>query len=495
MNFLIALFAALVLVVLHDIFWNKKHTITRNFPLIGHIRFMMEKIRPELRQYFVEDDRNGQPFNRRDRDYIYASAKGQNNLSGFGSNADFNAAGNFFIKHSTFPSRSPHTDVVGCHKVIGPNRRKPYQPTSIINISAMSFGALGWKATTANNMAALEAGMYHNTGEGGFSPYHVTADQVVFQIGTGYFGCGVTAEDGRRKFDMPTLLKLVEEQPSIKMIECKLSQSAKASHGGLLPAAKVTAEIAAIRGIEQGKSVHSPAWHDAFSTVDEMIDFIELIAEKTGLPVGIKSAVGKDDFWHELAQKMLQRGEGPNFITVDGSGGTGAAPFAFADHVSLPFEDAFTTVYKVFQKYGLTDKVVFIAAGKLGFPAKTVMAFAMGADLVNIAREIMISAGCIQSLECHRSTCPAGIATHSWWLQRGFDIDDKTDRIARFVKTLRSDIMDITHAAGYEHPSEFMMNDVAMNTGDASMRKSLADLFGYEKTKLEVVKHIDQQVA
>lgn len=467
---------------MRDLFINKRHTITRNFPIAGHLRFIFERFRPELRQYFMEGDRDGLPFNRVERTYIYASAKGQNNLAGFGSDADFNATGGFFIRQSAFPKNGPHTHLVGCVKTMGPRRKKPYKPSSIVNISAMSFGALGYKATTANAMATTEVGAYHNTGEGGFSPYHKSAEQVVFQIGTGYFGCGVTEPDGTRRFSMDILLKLVNDNPSIKAIEIKLSQGAKAGKGGVLPAEKVTAEIAAIRGVPQGLDIISPAQHNAFSNVAEMIDFIEMVADKTGLPVGLKSAVGHEGFWRELADRMEWTGNGPDFLTIDGGeGGTGAAPTSFSDHVGLPFVDAFTLVYKVFQQYGLTDRTVFIASAKLGFPAKSVMAFAMGADLINIAREVMISAGCIHAKQCHLGTCPSGIATHSWRLQRGFDIPDKTDRIARFIKTLRSDINDITHAAGYEHPSEFKMNDIVMNTGDVMMRRSMADMFGYEK--------------
>ncbi len=489
MKYILLIMVVLAIIALRDIFFNKRHTITRNFPVIGHMRFLLERFRPELRQYFIEDDRNGQPFDRVERSYIYASAKDQNNLMGFGSDADFTSNDHFFIRQAGFPKEDHHTDVVGCRKVIGPQRKHPYQPTSIINISAMSYGALGWKATTANGLGAREAGAYHNTGEGGFSPYHEGADQVVFQIGTGYFGCGITMPDGKRKFDMPTLMTLVAKQPSIKAIEIKLSQGAKAGKGGVLPADKVTDEISAIRGVPKGHDVISPANHDGIDSVDKLIGFVELIADYTGLPVGIKSAVGKEDFWLELAQRMAQTGKGPDFITIDGGeGGTGAAPVPFSDHMSLPFNDAFTTVYKAFQAQGLTDKIVFIASAKLGLPAKAVRAFAMGADMVNIAREIMLSAGCIQAKQCALGTCPAGIATHNWWLQRGFDINDKSPRIARFIKTLRKDILALTYAAGYEHPSEFMMSDILMNTNDVHIRKPMSDIYGYEKMKLEVVK-------
>jgi glutamate synthase domain-containing protein 2 len=476
-------------IAVYDAFINKQHAITKNFPVLGRLRYLFERFRPEIRQYFIEDDRNGLPFSRVERSYVYRSAKGENNMSGFGSDADFNTAGHFVILQSEFPKNGDDSDVVSCAKVMGPHRKKPYRPSSIINISAMSYGALGANATTANNIASLEAGMYHNTGEGGFSPYHETADQVVFQIGTGYFGCGITMADGKtRKFSMPLLLELVSKHSSIKAIEIKLSQGAKAGKGGVLPAAKVTEEIAAIRGVEAGKSVLSPAQHNAFSDVDEMIDFIEMIADNTGLPVGIKSAVGKADFWELLAQRMKERGKGPDFITIDGGeGGTGAAPVPFADHISLPFMDAFPLVYQIFQKNGLTEKTVFIASAKLGFPAKSVIAFAMGADLINIAREIMLSAGCIQAKKCHLGTCPAGIATHNWWLNRGFDVNDKSQRVARFVKTLRKDVLSLTHAAGYEHPSEFRLSDIRIKDKAELKYRSMADIYGYEKSTMSVV--------
>jgi glutamate synthase domain-containing protein 2 len=216
--------------------------------------------------------------------------------------------------------------------------------------------------------------------------------------------------------------------------------------------------------------------------VDELVDFIELIASETGLPVGIKSAIGKLEFWYDLADKMVETGKGPDFITIDGGeGGTGAAPSAFADNVSLPFDDAFTSVYKIFYSKDIEDKVVWIASGKLGHPTIAAKAFAMGADMINIAREVMISAGCIQAQVCHTGNCPAGIATHKWWLEKGFDVEDKQERIARFIKTLRKDLIQVTHAAGYTHPSEFNTDDVVVNTGDPTSKKTLEDIYGYKK--------------
>jgi len=488
MNILYAISGLLLLLVVYDIF-NRKHTIKSNFPLIGRLRYFLEKIGPELRQYWAANNREEGPFNRVWRNYIYASAKKQNNLTGFGSDMDFDKSGNFFIKTNAFPTNINNTinaiapDALPCAKTIGTRREKPYRPNSVINISAMSYGSLGKRATEANNRGAYKSHAYHNTGEGGYSKYHKGGADVVFHFGTGYFGCGTTDKNGNRQFSMDKLLHLIDTSKNIKMIEIKLSQGAKPGKGGMLPGKKVTKEIADIRGIEKGKDVNSPAYHSAFSNVDELIALIEDIARLTGLPVGIKSAVGKLEFWHELAQKMT-RGVGPDFITIDGGeGGTGAAPAAFADNMSLPFDDAFTSVYKIFQLRGAMDNVVWIASGKLGHPTKAAKAFAMGADVINIAREVMISAGCIQAQICHTGNCPAGIATHKWWLEKGVNVSEKGDRVGNFINTLKKDIVQVTHAAGYKHPCEFTTDDVVLNIGDT--RKTIGEVYDYTKTPVE----------
>lgn len=488
MNILYTILGLLLLVAVYDIF-NRKHTIKSNFPLIGRLRYFLEKIGPELRQYWVANNREEGPFNRVWRNYIYASSKKQNNLTGFGSDMDFNKSGNFFIKTNAFPTNINNTinaiapDALPCAKTIGTRREKPYRPNSVINISAMSYGSLGKRATEANNRGAYKANAYHNTGEGGYSKYHKGGADVVFHFGTGYFGCGTTDSNGRRQFSMDKLLHLIDTSKHIKMIEIKLSQGAKPGKGGMLPGKKVTKEIAEIRGIEKGKDVDSPAYHSAFSNVDELIALIEDIARLTGLPVGIKSAVGKLEFWHELAEKM-KKGKGPDFITIDGGeGGTGAAPAAFTDNMSLPFDDAFTSVYKIFQLRGAMDNVVWIASGKLGHPTKAAKAFAMGADVINIAREVMISAGCIQAQICHTGNCPAGIATHKWWLEKGVNVSEKGDRVGNFINTLKKDIVQVTHAAGYKHPCEFTTDDVVLNIGDT--RKTIGEVYDYTKTPVE----------
>ena len=346
----------------------------------------------------------------------------------------------------------------------------------------MSFGSLSAKAIESLNKGVKLAGAYHNTGEGGLSPYHSHGGDVIFHFGTGYFG--VRAEDGG--FSMDKMIKLVEDNPFIRAIEVKLSQGAKPGKGGVLPGAKITKEIAAIRGVEEGKTVLSPPNHKAFSNVAELVDFIEAIAEATGLPVGIKAAIGKLDQWEELAQIMKTENRGPDFIAVDGGeGGTGAAPPSFADHVSLPWIYGFSDIYKLFQKHKIEDRVVFIGSGKLAFPAKAAMAFAMGVDCINVAREAMMSIGCIQAQICHTNRCPAGIATQSKWLQNGINIPLKSERLAQYFKTFKKELVEITHAAGYEHPCQFKMTDVDMNVDDHNLSKEFNSTFGYNKTAVD----------
>ena len=480
----------LVLVALWDIFIQRSHTIKHNFPIVGHLRYWLESIGPEMRQYFVANNREELPFNRIERGWIYASAKKENNYEGFGSDRDFYAHQHIFIKNRMMafklPDGHPNKDdatFAPCAKVIGAfNKRKhPYRPASIINVSAMSFGSLSAAAVEAMNKGVKKAGAYHNTGEGGLSPYHKQGGDVLFHFGTGYFG--VRSEEGG--FSMAKMKKLVEENPCVKAIEIKLSQGAKPGKGGVLPGAKITKELAEIRGVEIGKDVLSPATHKAFSNVAELMDLIEAIASETGLPVGIKGAIGKLDQWEEMADLMIKTGKGPDFITVDGGeGGTGAAPPSFADHVSLPWVYGFTSLYKVFLNRGLTDRIVFIGSGKLGFPGKAAMAFAMGVDCLNVAREAMMSIGCIQAQICHTNRCPTGIATQSKWLQNGINIPLKSDRLAQYFKTFRKEFLEITHAAGYEHPCQFTMDDVQVNVDDNSLNRTLASAYGYNKAQV-----------
>ena len=478
---------ALAIIAIRDII-QRNHTISHNYPIVGHLRYLLESVGPEIRQYFVANNREELPFNRIERGWIYASSKSENNYEGFGTDRDIYAHQHIFINNAMFPYKVTDDHVnakdkyfLPCAKIIGAHnkRRRPYRPASIINVSAMSFGSLSARAIDSLNKGCKIAGAYHNTGEGGLSPYHSNGSDVVFHFGTGYFG--VRADDGG--FSMEKMKKLVEDNPFIRAIELKLSQGAKPGKGGVLPGAKITKEIAAIRGVEIGQDVLSPPNHKAFETIPEMVDFIEAIAEETGLPVGIKAAIGKLDQWEELTEIMKRTGKGPDFITVDGGeGGTGAAPPSFADHVSLPWVYAFGDLYKLFQKKELEKQVVFIGSGKLGFPGKAAMAFSMGVDIINVAREAMMSIGCIQAKVCHTNKCPSGVATQSQWLQRGIDVPLKSERAGQYFKTFRKEFLEITHAAGYEHPCEFKMSDIEINVDDHNLSAELSVTYQYKKT-------------
>ncbi|MGY5850295.1 FMN-binding glutamate synthase family protein [Salegentibacter sp. F14] len=480
----------LLLLALKDIFLNREHTIKHNFPIVGHLRYFLEGIGPELRQYIVASNREELPFNRIERGWIYASAKNQNNYEGFGTDQDIYSNHYIFINNAMLPFKMGEDhpnredpDFMACAKVMGAfnKRKRPFRPASVINVSAMSFGSLSARAIEALNRGCMEAAAYHNTGEGGLSQYHQKGADVIFHFGTGYFG----VRDEKGNFSMEKMVKLVRENPQIRAIEIKLSQGAKPGKGGVLPASKITREISEIRHVPIGKDVLSPPDHSAFSTITELVDFIEEIAEATGLPVGIKSAVGKLDQWEELASIMASTQRGPDFITIDGGeGGTGAAPPSFADHVSLPWIYAFSEVYKIFLNEGITNRIVFVASGKLGFPAKAAMAFALGADCINVAREAMMSIGCIQAQSCHNNTCPTGIATQNKWLQSGLKVKDKARRVNYYFTKFRKELLEITHACGYEHPSQFTMYDVEINLSDKNLAENLASTFTYHKEKV-----------
>ena len=466
---------------LYDLF-QKEHAIIRNFPIIGHFRYWIETIGPEIRQYIVANDKEEMPFNRSERSWIYATAKKEKNTFGFGTTEQLYEVGYPIIKHSTFPFYNKEKNknaMIPCKKIIGQsnNREKPYQPKSIINISAMSFGSLGENAITSLNQGALKANCFHNTGEGGVSPYHNKGADIVWQLGTGYFGA--RNEDG--SFSIEKFKKTIQNNSNIKMVEIKLSQGAKPGKGGILPKQKVTPEIAKIRGIEEYTACISPNSHSAFSNEDELIDFIELLAKESGIPIGIKSAIGKIDFWEKLANKIKTRSEGPDFITIDGGeGGTGAAPLAFTDHVSLPFKVGFKRVFTIFKNYNLSDNIAWIGSAKLGFPDRAIIAFSMGCDIVSVAREAMLAIGCIQAQKCHTGHCPTGVATQKKWLQRGLNIKDKSERCAQYIIGFRKELLELTYASGYQHPSEFSGQDIEISTG-VNKFIPLDDVLEYKK--------------
>jgi len=441
----------LLAVAVHDVV-QRRHTILANFPIIGHLRYLLESIGPELRQYIVASNDEERPFDRAQRRWVYASAKRQNPNFGFGTDQDVDRTGYLIIKHAAFP----HTEGIDeaatlpCAKELGAwrDREKAFRPASIVNVSAMSFGSLSGTAIEALNRGAKLAGCMHNTGEGGVSKYHRSGGDLVFQMGTGYFGC--RNPDGT--FSMDRLLETVDGAP-VRSIEVKLSQGAKPGVGGLLPGAKVSPEIAEARGVPVGKDVVSPSRHSAFGSVAELVNFVEEVAGATGLPVGIKSAVGQEAFWTELAQHMAETRRGPDFVTVDGAeGGTGAGPLVFTDHVALPFWRAFGIVHRAFGEAGLTDQIVMIGSAKLGFPAPAALAFNIGVDMIGVAREPMMAIGCIQAQRCHTDHCPTGVATQNKWLSRGLDPTLKSARLANYVIGLRKELFRLADACGVEHP-------------------------------------------
>ena len=472
-------------VVIYDV-TQRSHAILRNFPVIGHFRYLFEAVGPELRQYIVTGNNEERPFSRDQRRWVYASSKHENNYFGFGTDNDLEQSSSYIIvKQVAFPIDSPRADDprydpqyrIPCAKVLGGsrNRRKAFRPASIVNTSAMSYGSLSAAAVEAINRGVKLAGCMQNTGEGGISRHHAHGGDLVWQLGTGYFG----ARDANGRFDLNRALEAVAQFP-IRAIEIKMSQGAKPGLGGVLPGVKVTKEIAQIRGIALGKDCISPAAHSAFGDADGLLDFAEKIADATGLPVGLKSAVGDMAFWKDLGRLMATTGRGVDFITIDGGeGGTGAAPLVFADHVALPFKIGFSRVYRELVQQGIRDQVVFIGSGKLGFPDVALLAMALGCDMVNVAREAMLSIGCIQAQRCHTGHCPTGVTTQNKWLMRGLDPTHKSARFANYIVTLRKEILQLSHACGCAHPSLVSLD--AFDILDPGLvARPARQVFGYE---------------
>lgn len=443
---------------------QRTHALKRNFPVIANARYALETIGPELRQYIVTSNDEERPFSRDQRAWIYSSAKQQNNYAGFGTDNDVERAeGYTIIKHRTFSDVAPSSRLAhgakGSHddfvrlpaaKVIGGprGRRHAFRPDSLVNVSGMSFGSLSGAAIRSLNEGVRLAGAYQNTGEGALSDHHRRGGDLMFQIGTSYFGC----RDEQGRFDLERLVDVVASAP-VRAIEIKLSQGAKPGLGGLLPAAKITDEIARVRGIPRDQDCASPSRHTAFSDVDSMLDLVETIADRTGLPVGIKSAVGDLGVWHDLVDQMSRRDRGVDFVTIDGGeGGTGAAPLIFSDHVALPFRVGFARVYSLFARAGLTDDVTFIGSGKLGLPDTAMVALALGVDVIHVGREAMLAIGCIQAQKCHTDKCPTGVATQNQWLERGLVPETKAPRVASYINTLRRDLLKVSEACGEWHP-------------------------------------------
>lgn len=464
---------------------QKQHSLKRNFPVVANARYLLERIGPELRQYIVTSNDEERPFSRDQRAWVYASSKMENNYVGFGTDNDVERVEGYPIfKHRTFSDVSASTSThhgeetpLPCAKVLGGprGRRHAFRPESVVNISSMSFGSLSANAVHALNEGARLAGCLQLTGEGSLSPHHRHCGDLVFQIGTAYFGC--RDEEGR--FDLDKLTEVVASAP-VRAIEIKLSQGAKPGLGGMLPAAKISPEIAQTRGIPEGVDCASPSRHTAFDDIDSMLDFVELLAERTGLPVGIKSAVGDMGFWEELAEAMADGTRGVDFIAIDGGeGGTGAAPLVFSDAVALPFRLAFARVYGVFARAGLADRVVWVGSGKLGLPENALVAFALGVDMVHVAREAMLAVGCIQAQKCHTDHCPTGVATQNQWLARGLDPTLKAHRVNNYIRTLRRDLLKVSEACGVWHPGLLSVDDVELLLGNRKATP-LGEIYDYE---------------
>jgi len=425
--------------------------IRRNFPVIGRFRYFFENLGEYFRQYFFAQDREEMPFNRAQRSWVYRAAKGIDNTIAFGSTRDLRPTGTIFVN---CPYPILETDIAPASaKTIGPFAREPYTTNAIFNVSAMSYGAISKPAVLALSKGSAMAGNWMNTGEGGLSPYHLEGGaDIVFQIGTAKYG--VRDKDGGISDEK---LKEVAAHDQVKMIEIKLSQGAKPGKGGILPGAKVTKEIAKIRGIPVGEASISPNRHPEIDSAEELLDMINHVREVTGLPVGFKTVIGAYGWLDELFELVLQRGieSAPDFITVDsGDGGTGAAPMSLMDCVGLPIRESLPLVVDIVNKYGLDDRLHVIASGKLITPAEAAWALCVGADFINSARGFMFSLGCIQALQCNKNTCPTGIATHQKDLQRGLVVADKAERVRHYSESMHKEIGIIAHSCGVREPRQ-----------------------------------------
>jgi glutamate synthase domain-containing protein 2 len=465
-RFLTCLFIALTAIGVWDL-TQIKHSVLRNFPVIGHVRWIAELVRPEIRQYLLEDDDDATPFSRAQRSLVYQRAKSVSADHPFGTLIDVYAADYEYMQHSARPAAP--ADPKSFRVLIGNDQcGQPYS-ASVFNISAMSFGALSANAIRALNKGAARGGFYHDTGEGSISPYHrEMGGDLVWELGSGYFGCR-TAEG---KFD-PVRFAEQATTPQVKMIEIKMSQGAKPGHGGILPAKKVTPEIAQTRGVSLGQDCVSPACHTVFSTPLEMMSFItQLRTLSGGKPVGFKLCVGQPHEFMAIVKAMLESEIVPDFIVVDGGeGGTGAAPVEFADHLGTPMREGLLFVHNTLVGAGLRDRIKIGAAGKIvsAFDMATVLA--IGADWVNAARGYMFALGCIQSMSCHTNRCPTGVATQDASRARALHVPDKAERVRQFHDRTVHALADMLAAAGLSHPDALQPHHIVHRVSQTEIRQ------------------------
>jgi glutamate synthase domain-containing protein 2 len=459
---------------LHDV-WQTRHAILRNYPILAHFRFLFETIRPEIRQYLLEGDHDAVPFSRAQRSLVYQRAKNVEDRRPFGTGEDVYLAGYEWINHSLRPVHIEDSDfriMVG-----GKDCKQPYS-CSVFNISAMSFGALSANAVRALNKGARLGNFAHDTGEGSISRYHREhGGDLIWEIASGYFGC--RTPDG--KFD-PQKFATQAREPQVKMIEIKLSQGAKPGHGGVLPGAKVTPEIAEARGIPVGKDCLSPANHSAFATPLELIQFISLLRElSSGKPVGFKFSLGHPWEFFGVCKAMLETGVTPDFIVVDGGeGGTGAAPIEFTDHIGTPLQEALLLVHNTLVGLNLRDRIRLGASGKIISAFDIARTLALGADWCNAARGFMFALGCIQSLTCHTGSCPTGVTTQDPLRQRALVPEDKATRVYNFHRNTLRTLAEFTGAAGLSHPCELEPRHIVRRLSGHEIRL-VANLYKFLK--------------
>ncbi|MEY4346469.1 MAG: hypothetical protein RL032_2301 [Pseudomonadota bacterium] len=465
-----AFFLCTVLVGLggYDVMQGKR-SLLRNYPIIGHIRYMLEFVRPEIRQYFIESDTEAAPFSRSQRSLVYQRAKGEPDKQPFGTQLNVHAEGYEWMNHSVVPTKLASQDF---RITIGAERAQPYS-ASVFNISAMSFGALSANAVLALNAGAKRGGFAHDTGEGSISQHHrVHGGDLIWEIASGYFGC--RNDDGTFNADKFAANAC---DPQVKMVELKLSQGAKPGHGGMLPGPKVTAEIAAARGVPLGVDCVSPASHSAFSTPIEMMQFIDRLRTLSGgKPTGFKLCIGHPWEWFAMVKAMLATGITPDFIVVDGAeGGTGAAPVEFTDHVGSPLQEGLLLVHNTLRGVGLREKIKIGCAGKVVSAFDIARLMALGADWCNSARGFMFALGCIQAQHCHTGACPTGVTTQDPLRQQSLVVPDKAERVYNFHQQTLHALQALVQAAGLDHPQGITAHHIVRRGTDHKV-KSLAQL-------------------
>jgi len=472
-NFLASLFVfvvgvgvlgVLILYIIDSL--QTRDAIRHNYPVIGRFRYLFTHLGEFFRQYFFALDREEMPFNRAERDWIYKSAKGKNNTQPFGSTRNLSIVGTPIFVNCAFPKLDEEaTDPPAV--MFGPQTPNPYSMSSVINISAMSYGSLSKPAIQALSRGAKLAGCWLNTGEGGLSSYHLEGDcDIIFQMGTAKYG--VRDKQGNLS---DKKLKEISSKPQVKMIEIKLAQGAKPGKGGILPAGKVNREVAKIRGIAVGKASISPNRHPEIDSLSDLLSFVAHVRDVSGLPTGIKVVVGAYGWIYELCDEIDRRGpeSAPDFITLDGGdGGTGAAPMSLMDNVGLPLKSALPLLVDILDKRGLKERIKVIASGKLVTPAEVAWAYCAGADAVNTARGFMFSIGCIQAMRCHTNNCPTGVTTHKKHLQGGLVPKSKAPRVASFVEKMRKDVAMIAHSCGAAHARNLKRFHVRIVQGDGT---------------------------